>query len=131
VGAKKRLVQAICDGNYEMLAMQPCHTVPPRIPLQNIENKEEEKILPRKILHTKELDTKIFHPKDLRSQICPDRRKALPAVATPAEMQLTRWLTISPSSNPRTQAANPLRPNRREPHLAGPLRRKILVLMRT
>ena len=35
---------------------------------QNIENKETEKIFPRKILHPKDLDIKILNPKDLRSK---------------------------------------------------------------
>jgi len=45
----------------------PPTTPSPGIPPQNIENKEAEKILPRKILHPKGLDIKIFNPKDLRA----------------------------------------------------------------
>jgi len=39
------------------------------MPLQNLENKETGKFLPRKILHPKELDIKILYPKDLRVRI--------------------------------------------------------------
>ena len=42
---------------------------PPPSPLQNLETKDTEKILPRKILQPKELDIKIFNPKDLREKI--------------------------------------------------------------
>ena len=42
---------------------------PPPISLQNIETKGTEKILPRKILQPKELDTKILYSKDLREKI--------------------------------------------------------------
>jgi hypothetical protein len=50
----------------EMLGTTPLpHT------MQNIENKEEEKVFPRKIFHPKELDVKILIRKELRRKMRP------------------------------------------------------------
>ncbi|MGO9520482.1 MAG: hypothetical protein ACLPND_25875 [Candidatus Korobacteraceae bacterium] len=64
-----QLIQRPPDGKYEMLTIHSFHRAPPPpYHAQNIEKKEEGKILPRKILYPKELDGRIFHPKDLPAQ---------------------------------------------------------------
>jgi hypothetical protein len=45
---------------------------------QNLESKGAEKMLPRKILHTKGLDIKILYPKDLRVKSCHCGRRLIP-----------------------------------------------------
>ena len=62
------VLKPIDGGKCEMLTIHHAGQLPPSIHPQNIENKEAEKILPRKILHPKELDIKILHPKDLRAK---------------------------------------------------------------
>jgi hypothetical protein len=57
------------------MSSHTCHTIhvsghpPPPMSLQNLENKEAEKILPRKILKPKELHVIFLNPKDLRAKI--------------------------------------------------------------
>jgi len=89
-----------------MLAIRCSPWVPPLpyIPLQNLEKKEAGKILPRKILHPKELDIKILNPKDLRPQIRFQEATRPPwPLANTRIMPLTMWSTISrplPTADP-------------------------------
>jgi hypothetical protein len=58
--------------------------------LQNLENTAAKKILPRKILHAKELDIKIAHSKDLRAKSRPDEPRVPPIQNSRVALLLTK-----------------------------------------
>jgi hypothetical protein len=57
-----------CRPSHTCHTNQCCQPPPSPMSSQNLENKEAEKISPRKILHPKDLDIKILYPRDLRGE---------------------------------------------------------------